>query len=301
MEEIKDGFHYDIPEEVYFKLPFANSSSLKMLAMGGTPAHYKAKLDGDDTDSPAKGFGRLVHDILLRPHLFKNVEQLPPEIKKRAGKKWDELQAANPEVRYMPKAEYELFQSEKEIAYRIRDSILDHPVAGNFFKGEYQTEVTIIWTDPETGIRCKGRIDILPNDLSFIADPKTTTHTMPFKALKASYYFGYHIQTAMYTDAICILSEKADLINGTERLPSFYYIYVEKETPHLVFVADAHSCYNEGNDANEPFGYLQFGRDQYRFALKTVKHCMDSDQWEGHPLDAHEMVLPKFAGMEGVY
>jgi len=169
--------------------------------------------------------------------------------------------------------------------------VLDHPVAKTFFD-DFHPEVVLIWTDEYSGIRCKGRVDCLAKDGSLMADPKTTSKRMQYQMAKSGYYLGYHIQAAMYTDGYAA-------ITGNE-IP-FYFVFIESEPPHLVVPANGHSAFDERTDADSDKGYLELGREQYRAALMTIARCTESGEWDGYPMEVMDMVIPKFAGMEGVY
>lgn len=293
MKKIKDGFH-KLTEEEYRKLPFANYSAVKVLCLGGTPAHYKAKQEGNDRDTAPKSFGRLVHQAVLEPDCFKNIEKLPDNIKRRAGKDWEDLQAAFPEKTFLPASEWKKFQADRDIALRVRDQIIDHPVAGQLLNN-VRTEIPMIWTHEKTKVRCKGKMDILAEDLSYIADIKTTSKIMPYQILRSGYYFGYHIQVAMYCDGLAKLTKRAG-----QDIP-FWFIFVETEPPYLVSVADGKAAYSEGWDESQPLQYYKFGKEQYEDALRIIADCQAKGEWEGHQFEPFEMILPKFAGMEGVY
>jgi len=152
--------------------------------------------------------------------------------------------------------------------------------------------VVIVWTDKDAEVRCKCRIDVYSPEQKLIADIKTTSKKNPYQIGKSGYYLGYHIQSAMYTDAVRAAT-------GTE--PKFYFVFVESEPPHLVCIANGHDAYDEREENDNPGGYLELGREQYKDALKVIKQCQESNEWDGWPLDPMDMVIPRYAGMEGVY
>lgn len=294
--EYKDGFYYNMPEDVYRALPFANYSAVKSLCLGATPAHYVATHSGLDKDSDSKEFGRIVHQSILTPRDFENVLQLPDYIKQRRGKEWQDLQSAYPEKKFLPPAEYVKFEESKAIAEQVRASILNHPVVGNFFNGGERYEVVAIWTDKESGVRCKGRIDILGSEFSYIADLKTTSHYVPYRIARSGYFWGYHVQSAMYTDAVCTI-QGLDF----DEPPPLWFIFVESNPPHLVLPANGHDAMDERTGEIVPKGYLEEGRMQYKQALKIIADCQNKNEWDGHPFDPVEMVIPKSAGYEAIF
>jgi len=290
-EDIEDGIYFTMPENIYRSLPFANYSAVKTLALGGTPAHYLASHSGDSRTSKAKGFGQLAHHAVLTPEYFEQFKPLPESIKQRRGDDWIALQAANPDIKYLSKSEWGKFETSRDAAGRVAKSIRSHPVAKNIVD-KFYPEVVIVWTDKDTGVRCKCRIDVYSPEQKLIADIKTTSKKNPYQIGKSGYYLGYHIQASMYTDAVLAAT-------GTE--PKFYFVFVESEPPHLVCIANGHDAYDERAEDSIPGSYLELGRDQYRDALQVIKRCQENNEWEGFPLDIFEMVVPRYANMEGVY
>jgi len=218
---------------------------------------------------------------------------LPDTIKRRAGNDYAALVADYPDRTYLPLGEWQKFNVERDVAYRIRDQINAHPIAGAMLEG-CSPEVVAIWTDKETGIKCKCRIDLLRNDFKRIVDLKTTAKFIPYQIVKVGYSYGYHIQVAMYVDALCTLKG----LDFDEDPPEMYYIFVEKEPPYLIMLADGHASYDEMQELSDPYGYLRMGRLGYRQALHTILSCQSNDVWEGHPYDPQEMIIPKWAGWE---
>ena len=290
-EDVEDGIYQELDEQIYRLLPFANYSAVKKLALGATPAHYRAAHRGDDKKTKAKSFGQIVHTAVLMPAWFEQFQPLPEQIKRRVGKEWEALKEAHPDHEFLSAAEWNKFEAARDSAYTVREKILEHPVAKNLL-AEFFPEAVIVWTDKETGVRCKCRIDVYSPQRRLIADIKTTSKPNPYMIAKSGYYLGYHIQAAMYTDAV-------QAITGKEL--AFWFIFVESEPPHLVAVANGHDAFDERVENSNPGGYLELGREQYKWALEVIAKCEESGEWDGWPLDPTEMVIPKYAGFEGVY
>jgi len=292
--DLKDGFYEDIPEEEYRAWPFANASAVKILALGGAPAHYKAEVDGESESSDAKDFGKLVHMAVLEPARLDNFKLLPTHIKKRSGKDYDALCQQFPDFTWLPPSEWKKTEKQIRECKLIQAVAKANPIAADLLD-RGKREVSMIWTDPESGVRCKGRMDLFAN---FIADVKTTSLTMIYPIARSGYRYGYHIQSAMYTDGATLLSGG---IPEKNPIP-FWFLFFESARPHLLSVYNGHSALDERqNNEPTPDGYLQQGRRQYKDALRTVASCMERGKWEGHPQDPQDMVIPRFAGWEGVY
>ena len=65
-----------------------------------------------------------------------------------------------------------------DIVRAIAGSIRAHPIASEAFR-DGEAEVTLIWSDPETGIPCKARPDYLPAHGRWIVDLKTSESANP--------------------------------------------------------------------------------------------------------------------------
>jgi len=118
-------------------------------------------------------------------------------------------------------------------------------------------EVSCVFDDPETGVRCKMRIDrLLPGKI--ILDLKTASDASTRAARDAAIGYGYDIQAEMYVRGVEVLTGK--------RTP-FVWAFVESDAPHAVnlFTPD---------DAMQKSGILRLNA-----ALQLVKHCRETGVW----------------------
>lgn len=120
-------------------------------------------------------------------------------------------------------------------------------------------ERSILWTDEQTGLECKARIDALTSNRSALVDLKVTTSADP-----AGFIGGrgivwtrrYMLQAAYYLDA-AILAGEAD--HRTRCL----YVAVHPEAPHPVGVYEL------------PPEAIEIGRSMYRRALNEWRSYLD--------------------------
>lgn len=307
MKEYADGIYLNIPEKEYRALPYVCYSSLKHIAADGkSPAHYKALKDHKGKTTRAMEFGNLVHDAILEPGKFEGIEPLPDTIKQRHGRDWENFKLLHPDVEFLPTAQYFEWKKSRDLAFEIVGRLKQDPVIWLFINPETNyTEVTIIWTDPETGIKCKGRLDALDKQLRHIGDPKTTYHQTPYGVVKDAFTKGYYIQVAMYTDGLVHaynsmkkkarvdMGFKLDKMSLDSPIP-FYYIWIENQFPHFFFYSNAHQCTDERTMDFLPYGFLDYGRKKYKDALNTIKKCEDS-YYDGYPITPVDMVIPQWA------
>lgn len=134
-----------------------------------------------------------------------------------------------------------------------------------------EAECTVTWTDEQTGVACKGRMDWL--DDCALVDLKTTRDIELRAFGRHCHTMQYHCQLAFYQMGL--------LANGIERLVKI--IAVESEPPHDVAV------YDLGEDA------LWAGEVKVREALRLVAQCRKEKRWPGCYPQTIELMLPGYA------
>lgn len=111
-------------------------------------------------------------------------------------------------------------------ATHLARAVRSHDLAAAILS-EGKPEQSLYWTDEETGVTCRGRVDWLRDNA--IVDVKTTTYggSDPDAFARSAANFDYPLQAAHYIDGV-------EAITG-QRLP-FLYVVVEKEPPYFVRV-----------------------------------------------------------------
>lgn len=137
------------------------------------------------------------------------------------------------------------------------------------------TEHTGYYADPETGILCRFRPDILTKDGLTLADIKTTTDISKHAFASSVAKYGYHIQLAMYAEGV-------KQITGVE-VQNFRFIAVDKSAPWecAVYHADEEM--------------MRRGREEYRKALNILKSCLETKTYAPFQTDAEIISLPGWA------
>jgi hypothetical protein len=148
-----------------------------------------------------------------------------------------------------------------DIVRAIAGSIRAHPIASQAFAGG-EAEVTLIWSDPETGIFCKARPDYLPAHGRWIVDLKTALSANPRSWRDQAYRLGYHARAAWYLDGTA-----AVLGHSPEE---YWFVIVEKEAPYLV------SVISFADDA------LQWGRIANRKACERFTVSAATNDWPSY-------------------
>jgi hypothetical protein len=246
--------------EAYTQIDAEHWSGLKHVRR--SPMHYQYRRGNPLPDRNRLALGRGCHTAVFEPDrllvdyaLFKG--------KTRRGKAWDKFSEQHAEETILKVDEYERVLA-------IRDAVRRHPVAAKYLSAG-KAEQTITWTDRETGIRCKARIDWLGQA---VIDLKSTTDVDAHKFAALVARMLYHGQLAFYVDGV---REALGL-----ELPAAI-IAVEVDAPHDVAV------YRLGEEE------IQAGRDQYQTLLRKVAACQKADAWPGRYPDEQLLRLPAWA------
>ena len=161
----------------------------------------------------------------------------------------------------------------------MTDSGMADPVVRSLIEAEGEVEHTIVWTDEETGLPLRARLDKLARfDGGYqIGDIKATSIDVTSEREVAAKIFsmGYHQQAAHYWDA-------AAMLYGPPL--QFVFLFVRNKPP---FNAVAWTL---------PELDLDLGRRHNRVALLELKHRLETGDWHGSRFGKLNTVsLPKWA------
>lgn len=242
-----------------------NFSTLKH--MRRSPLHYRYAQQNPPAETPAMLLGRATHTAVFEPQRFQLEYALWAG--DRRGKGYDEFaEACSAQGRTI------LRESEYHTVLEIRDSIRGTaPVAALLSKGSPETSV--FWSNLETGLTCKGRLDWITGD-DAILDLKTTPSIEPRAFATHAWSMGYFHQAAMYRDGFASSS-------GKGVLPSFGIIAVEKDLPHAcrLFWLEHDS--------------LEHAREEHVSWLRRVQECTETGIWPGPEPVESELAAPAWA------
>jgi hypothetical protein len=315
---MKPGIYYGIPEELYHADEAISSHGLNSIAR--SPLHYWAQYKNPERppqkETPALKIGSAIHRAILEPDIFENMYVQEPQLsdykgvldklddyKDRckalnipiSGTKdvlkarikgseslqdgpgsifWDELvpQIVGSRIT-LSRHEYKACRA---ISYRIHK----HPAASGIFKSG-KPETSIFWTDSDTGVLCRGRIDWLTetNNGIWIVDIKSTQNASPESFQRDVFKYGYHIQAAFYYDGLLSLGKNPE---------TFVFSVWEKRPP---FATALYYMTSE---------LLEAGRKEYKKLIKIYAKCLESDTWPGYSNEIEPLVLPEWYGKEQI-
>lgn len=274
----KSGVYLDVPFEDYTKWDAVSNSRLSRMAV--SPRHYVTPVK---YSSPALAFGSLTHTGRLEPlalaerYAVQSDWHLDDANENAKGVKTDSKATSY----YKNKLrEFTKVNAGKEVVSRddfnrmaaIVRSIDADQTARSLFNEPGPVEVSMVWDDPETGLRCKGRIDKVCSESSRMADLKTTADLRKFPKSIAN--FGYHRQAAFYQRGWAVL-------NGGELLEP-WLVPVESTPPHCVQSAPVSAV------------AIAIGEEELNDLLHKVAECHERGEWPG-PDGPDSWELPEWA------
>ncbi len=203
------GIYPGMPFDEYLAIPAASASALKTVAV------CPAKLGVEREQTAAMRMGSLTHCAILEPDALER-RYAPTDLDRRGTKAWDAEALAAGGRELVKRADF-------DEALAMRDAVHAHATARELL-ADAITERTLTWTDPETGVPCKARLDIYS---VCPADLKTTADASPHGWGMAAISSGYYLQAAHYLEGCRACGLNAD---------GMPFIVVEKEFPHVVEV-----------------------------------------------------------------
>jgi exodeoxyribonuclease VIII len=262
------GIYYDIPPEDYHAWDAVSKSRLSY--MDESPLHFRWNMDHPRGPTDAMKFGTAVHAAIFEPKVFMATYAIAPDVKRntKAGKaEWEAFVGAHPDKTLLPEDEWQCCQ-------RIAEQVFINEPAKKLLNMDGRAEVSLVWVDDDTGVKCKARLDWWVNDIVVIGDLKTTKSAGPSFARDIITY-KYDMQGAMYQDAVSVLGADASVAD-------FVLIAAEKTPPFDVV------CYRLDES------HLEIGRAMYKKFLKMYADCTARNEWPGRCGGLRDAVAPEW-------
>lgn len=245
-------------EKEYRSHPAISRSEL--WRMDESPEKFKWYREHPLEPTPALLFGQVVHKMLLEPESFYDDFAVEPEQIDRRTKGGKEAYNA-----FLDQADGKsivplsmFVQGLDMTGVALRNQLVQ-----KLLEGEH--ERPFFWTDADTGIECKCRVDCLTeiDGKPVIVDYKSTTNAATNIFNNEVFKYGYHFQAAMYATGV-----KETM--GLAELPEFIIIAQEKKAPYSLNVVKV-----------SPEVVLA-GLDKMRELLGLYQECMEMDFWPGY-------------------
>lgn len=284
-EEHPDGWH-EVDMPTYLSWPLWSSSLI-----GGwrtrTPRYMKWLRDGgkDDAQTAASTLGSLTHTAILEPDLLETLYVPEPKPCSATFTTASGAPAINPRAtKAFKEAVAELEATGKTVvgfdawtaALEMRDAVYRHTAAAALLKNPGPVELSGIWTDPETGVRCKIRPDKLVPDIGANVNVKTSQNPNRDPWSVDLYRYGYYRDFAFYERGLRTL--------GFDHQRAIALV-IETTGP-----LEDRVCVHELDE-----GTMDAGHQLVEKYLYEIARCESSGIWPGHPQDIRSISLPPWA------
>lgn len=268
----------------YATIQRLNWSTLRLVAT--SPLLAKYRVTHPQPDKRAFDVGRLIHVASLEPDRWRRDFAVEPDFGEQlteAGKP-----AVNPKATKGYRRDLEQWTAslapgvtivsaaDHELADTCAAAMRGHRVVGPLLEGG-RAEQTITWTDPDTGVECKARTDLVTRG---VVDIKSTRRQTVKRFLWDAEEYLYFGQAAWYHDG-CI---------AAGLLPP------DADGPFIIAVQNCEPF--DTAAFHVPGVTLDAGRALYRSLLKRYVECQAANYWPGFAPDLLELDLSPRAYMD---
>ncbi len=227
--------------------------------MHESPEKFKWFLEHPPEPTPALLFGTAVHKLLLEPDGFKDEFAVAPNVDRRtnAGKEeWKRFLSGNEGKTIITSDD---FSTASDMVIKA----MTVPFVRELLDGK--REQAFFWTDDDTGIQCKVRLDVLSkvDGKVTVCDYKTTANAKTDIFNQSVFRHGYYLQAYMYTEAV-MKNLKLDY------RPDFFFIAQEKSVPYSVNVIQVTD------------DVMTAGMDCFRELIGTLALCKRTGYYFGY-------------------
>ncbi|MEN9449492.1 MAG: Synechococcus phage, partial [Pseudomonadota bacterium] len=235
-----------------------------------SPYHYWYKYLNPDYKSesatPPQILGNALHTYVLEPNEFDKRYFVIPKFNKVTKEGKERWQTIKSELGNRETLSADQYQTLQYMAASFKKNKL---VIQLIEKAEI--EQSLYWTDPDTGILCKCRPDILRPNL--VGDLKTTKDGSAKAFSKTINEYCYHIQAAMIQEALKNIKQII--------IKDFFFLIIEKKAPYAtaIYPLDQAS--------------LEQGRYEFKKLLADYKQCLETNEWPSYEIQ--EISIPRYA------
>lgn len=232
----------------YQRLDAVNWSTLKHLR--DSPLAYRWHREHKAEPTDAMRLGSATHTAILEPHRFL-ADYVLWEGDRRAGKVWEAFKEAAGSRTILTQTQY-------DHALGLAEAVRSNALAMTYLR-DGKAESTLTWTDAESGLACKGRMDWYTRGT--ILDVKTTRSIDERRLRSQMESLGVFHQLAMY--------RMGAIASGLAVDPRCVILAVESQPPHDVGVF----CVSPGD--------LETAETEVRTLLCTLRDCLNRNEWPG--------------------
>lgn len=245
------------------------------------------RVEDDATAATELGIG--VHCAILEPALFE--QRYTRGLNRPRSGKLNIAAHAAFELEQLAAGREVLSDREYERCLRIRDALARQPWRGALLDGPGLVELSVLWTDDDSGVRCKARCDRLslsyqrpdwPEPAPVVVDIKTSEDASPEGFRRSISRYGYHVQARLQLEGLAYHDPRTWLDPGTleVRPEQYVWLVLEKAEP---FEA---ALYSPSTEMLDEAGL------RVRHALALWRECERSGHWPGFPGEPQLLDLP---------
>lgn len=278
MKITKPDIYYDLPAADYHaQHDWLSNSGAKLLLKPSCPAKFKHQQSSGEEHKRHFDLGKVTHTLTLgdgdefvvvqAAAVDKALYDAKDYVTKSAQAHRDAIYASG---------KVPILAAELTVAKAMAAKVRADENAGALL-AEGKPEVSLFWVDEATGVKCRARLDWMPdvreNRRLIIGDLKTAVSSEPDEFGRAAARFGYVRQHDWYLDGIRALGIAVD--------PAFLFIVVEKDAPHVVTVGEF----------TDPVD-LRLAAAMNDTARRVYRQCLTDDHWPGYVTGIAELSLP---------
>jgi hypothetical protein len=245
-------------------------SSTGIKALLRSPAHFRHERDHGREPTDAFDKGSVAHTLALGTGWAIAVW----DGDSWAGKEAQEFKRQARDDNKIPIKREEYRQAEQ-----MWDRLRRHPAGRYFEPGTGISEISLFWTDKETLIPCRARLDRLTltdDGRPLIVDYKTCQDASPHGVQSSIAKFRYYVQQPFYQIAM----QEAGL--DPDACSDFIFVFQETKPPHSVTVARLASS------------AVGVGHREVERAMEIYAHCDATGEWPDYTDTEIEVDLPRW-------
>lgn len=268
------GVYRDVSPVIYHQWKAASNTALGHLMRSA--AHMLAYMKEAYMETPAQTIGRAVHAAVLEPDRFKvDYCAFPADLKRTTteGKDvWAGMAEAYGEGNVLKHADY-------LTCLLLQKAVRKCTSAHGLLTGAGDCELSLVWIDPATGVKCKARWDRYSPQIAggAIVDLKTTGDASIRSFERDIFKYGYHRKAAFYLRGAKVLETPVG---------HFGLIAAEKSPPYGV------QCYRLFEGATTA------GDEVIEALLKKYAKCEESGEYPGYPDEVRDITIPDYAWIQ---
>lgn len=276
-----DGLHADVHPDEYHQRYIDLASKGGLEELDRSPLHFRTWAEStENRTTPALEFGKALHVALLEPDRYSTEFVEAPvfgDLRAVEGRTTKDDAKANKERRTIWLAENDGKATvDGDTSAAIREmvrAVHAHPLASRMVR-DGLAELTALWRDPATGVRCRARADYYVEKLGMLLDIKSTEDASPEAFARSVFRYGYNLQTALYGEGLALLGAP---------VTSFVFVAIEKSPPYGVgvYMLDAKG--------------IELAQRRMQRLLDLHARCLREDDWPCYSTHIEVIATPGWA------